>query len=109
MEELSKEHKMFIEEYLYGNVRLILESQYNIEGNIDISKKSSSKMIFKDKKKAIIEISREIERFADKNNVDKEIVKNYLLSIIENRIDLNNIHKAELKEVKRIVLEYGER
>ena len=53
MKELSDENKLQIEWDLYTEVMLLIESQYDLEGIIDIEKKDSTKIIFKDKKESI--------------------------------------------------------
>lgn len=100
MLELSDLLKIQIETELYTYILLLIESQYNIEGVIDNNKTDSTKIIFKDKKAATKSVAQAIIRFAERNNVDSDAVKNYLLRIIENNLELNN----EYKEAKEIIL-----
>lgn len=90
-------------EQLYFEVKAYTESEYNIESNLDGKKKESNKIIFKDRKKAITIISKLIEDFSAKYNVDKNFVKNYLLKLIEKDLNLENNFKEEYIEVKKIV------
>jgi len=100
MLELSDSLKIQIELELYTHVLLLIESQYNIEGMIDNSKRDSTKIIFKDKKAATKSVAQAIISFAESNNVDPDAVKNYLLRIIENNLELNN----EYRVAKTIIL-----
>ncbi len=50
MEELLAIHKIQIEKQLYKEVMLLIESEYNIEGVININKKNSNQIVYKNKK-----------------------------------------------------------
>jgi len=103
MKELSDKHKLQIENELYTEVMLLIESQYNLEGIIDINKKDSTKIIFKDKKAAIQKVAKAIRRFSEENSLDVNAVKSQLLDIIENKINLKNIFEEEYKEAQGII------
>ena len=103
MKELSDKHKLQIENELYTEVMLTIESLYDLECNIDKDKRDSTKIIFRDKKAAIQRVAEAILRFAQENNLDKDDVKNYLLSIIEKRMELKPIFKEEYEEAKGII------
>jgi len=96
--------KFKIENELYTKVMLLIESQYNLEGTIDTNKKDSSKIIFRDKKDAIRAVADAIERFSEDNGLNKNLVKEYLIHIIENKIRLKNIFVEEYEEAKGIIL-----
>lgn len=102
MEELSKEYKLKIETELYQYVMLLIENEYNMEHIIDVNKKDSTKIIFKDKRLAIKKVAEAIQRFSKENNLDPNKVKDYLLYIIECRVDMDFIEEVE--EVKEIIL-----
>lgn len=97
------EYKLQIEKDLYTEVMIYIESQYNIEGVIDISKKHSNKIIFEDRKAAIQMVAKAIEEFSKENELDKNQVKDYLLSVIEEKIKLKDIFEEEFKEAKQII------
>lgn len=103
MKEISEDCKLQIENELYTEVMLLIEIQYNIEGAININKKDSEKIIFKDKKTAIQMVSEAIERFSEENALDKNAVKNYLIGIIEQREESKPIFKEGYEEAKGII------
>jgi len=106
MEELDRKNNVInskIEEELYFAVKAAAEAEYNTENNLDINKKHSTKLIFKDRKKAATMISRLIEDFSKEYNVDKEIVKNYLLKLIEKDLNSDNIFKEQYISVQEMV------
>lgn len=90
-------------EQLYFEVKAYAESEYNVEGSLDIKKKDSSKILFKDRKKAISMISDLIEGFSKKHGLDKNMVKNYLLKLIEKDLNLDTKFREEYKAVKEMV------
>ena len=102
MEKLDNETKSLIE-YLYFEIKACAEGEYDEEWSVDITKKHSNKLIFKDRSKAITMIKEAIERFSRENNLDKNLVKNYLLEIIEEDINSENKFKEEYIEVKKMV------
>jgi len=75
MEEKENEYMLKIELELYTQVMLLIESQYNLEGVIDVNKKDSTRIIFKDKQKYIKKVADLISEFSEQNNLDKDIVK----------------------------------
>jgi len=104
MEEKENEYMLKIELELYTQVMLLIESQYNLEGVIDVNKKDSTRIIFKDKQKYIKKVADLISEFSEQNNLDKDIVKDYLLKIISNKMELNNDFKEEYKEAEDIII-----
>ena len=101
---LNQSTKMRIESFLYSKVKLILESQYNIEGVVDINKKNSTKLIFKDKKHAVKLVSEAIKDFALEHNLSINDVKDFLLEIIEKDMKLNNMYKLEYEAIEETIL-----
>ena len=104
MDETPEDYKLKIEKELYTQIMLLIENQYNLEGIIDITKKNSTKIVFKDKKEAIRSVAEEINRFANENNLDIKWVKNHLLKTIRNKIELNNDFKDEYQEAQNIII-----
>ena len=102
MKELDDRTKALIES-LYFKINAYSEGQYNMEGALDISKKDSDKIIFKDRKKAVTMIKAEIEEFSKEYSLDKNAVKDYLLKIIEEDINSDKPNKTQHIEVKKIV------
>ena len=96
--------KFKIENELYTEVMLLIESQYDLEGTIDVNKKDSTKIIFRDKKDAIRAVAEAIERFSKENGLNTNLVKDYLIHIIENKIKLKGIFIEEYEEAKGIIL-----
>lgn len=104
MEELKAEAKNKIESFLYPKVLEILESQYNSEGIIDINKKNSTKIIYKDKKSAMKDILKEIKEFALENNLNINDIKDYLLQIIQENMRINSMFQLEYKKMQEVIL-----
>ena len=102
MGELDRRIKILIEE-LYFEVKTYAEGEYNEESSVDITKKDSNKIIFKDRKKAITMIKEVIEDFSKEHNIDKNLVKNYLLELIEKDLNSEKKFKEEYREVKEMV------
>jgi len=102
MEKLDIRTQALIEK-LYFEVKAYAEGEYNEEGRLDISKKDSTKLIFKDRNKAITMIKEAIVRFSDRHSLDRNVVKNYLLEIIEEDINSNKKFKEEYIEVKKMI------
>lgn len=103
MKEILDKHKIQIENELYKKVMILIESVYNVEGVINTDNKESTKLV-NNKRKIIKMISEEIERFAQENDLDKILIKDYLISIIENKIELDNGLQEEYEEAKVIIL-----
>lgn len=103
MEELLEIHKIKIEQELYKEVMLLIESEYNSEGVINPNKKSSTRIIYKDKKLAIKKVADAIKRFSEANNLNIDIVKDYLLKTIENEKRTNNLFEEEYNQAEEIV------
>jgi len=101
MEELSSNYKIKIEE-LYTKVMLLIESEYDIEGVINTNNKRSSKITFRDRKRAIQNVSEAIKEFARENNLNESIVQEYLLHIIDRRT--NGIFKENYEKAKEIII-----
>jgi len=104
MDKLLDKHKVQIENELYKKVMILIESVYNVEGAIDTDNNESTKLIFDNKHKVIKMISKEIERFAQENNLDRILIKDYLISVIEKKIELNNGFQEKYEEAKDIIL-----
>ena len=102
--KLSKENiKVLIENKLYSEVMILVEGHYNQEGVIDNKKKEADRLIFKDKKKVIELVSDSIIEFAKEYNIGVKEVKDYLLKVITDNINLDNIHKLEYTQINNIV------
>lgn len=86
MKELDNKNKILIEK-LYFEIKAYLESEYDVEGVIDSSKRGSTRIIFKNREKAITMIKEAILNYASKNNVEIDLVKGYLLGMIERDIE----------------------
>ena len=93
-----------IENDLYTEVMLLIESQYNLEGIINPNRKDSTKIVFKDKKDAIRAVAEAIERFSEENGLNPNLVKEYLIHIIESKIKLKGNFIEEYEEVREIIL-----
>lgn len=102
--ELKFEEKFLIYNRLYKEIQLIIENQYNLEGVIDEYNKKSTKIIFKDRDRAIKDVIMLIKRFSKEENLDINDVKEELLSFIEEKMLDEKVHINELKEVKDIIL-----
>jgi len=102
MEEVDEKIKELIEE-LYFEIKAYAEGEYYIEGNVNINKKYSDKIVFRDRKKAITIIKDTIEKFSEKYSVDKNLVKNCLLEIIEQELNSEKKFKGQEIEMKKIV------
>ena len=76
MKDLYKE---IIEDVLYERVKLIIESQYDIEGVINPNKKDSTKIIFKDRKKAITMVKEVILEFTKEHDLDVHEITEILM------------------------------
>ena len=101
MKDLYKE---IIEDVLYERVKLIIESQYDIEGVINPNKKDSTKIIFKDRKKAITMVKEVILEFTKEHDLDVHEITEILMKKIEEEMQLKPMFKEEFEEVKEIVL-----
>ena len=86
-QKIPKDVEAIIEWELYRKVKLIVEAQYNMEGNINLENKDSTKLIFKNKHEAIEKVAKEIEEFSKEHNVDIEYVKEYLLNIANSNFE----------------------
>lgn len=102
MEELDRRTNAMIEQ-LYSEVKAYAENEYNEEGILDITRRGSRKIIFKDRNKAIKMIKEAIEDFSEEHNIDKNLVKNYLLELIEEDLNSDKKFKEEYIEVKKMV------
>ena len=102
MEELDRRTNAMIEQ-LYFEVKVYAENEYNEEGILDITKKGSKKNIFKNRNKAIKMIKEAIENFSKEYDLDKNLVKNHLLKLIEEDLNSDEQFKEEYIEVKKIV------
>ena len=109
MQEIPQERKIqILIDQLYHEVKLIIESQYNIEGIINPQKKDSTKIIFKDKRKAIQYVAKHIKDFASENNIETSFVKKEILLRIDNDKELNPIFESEYNAVEEMVKTQGE-
>lgn len=96
--------KIKIEAKLYNVVILLIEGEYETESSLDINKKDSKEFIYKNRQAVIKKVAQTIEEFSQANNMDKNLVKDYLLSIINKQIQENNIFKDEYTEAEKIIL-----
>lgn len=103
MEKLENRDTTQIDGDLYKEVMGAIESEYNLESIIDINKKSSTKIVFKDRKTAIRKVAEAIKRFSERNNLDIDVVKEHLLNTIEEKMQIDEKFKEEYTEAKKIL------
>lgn len=101
---MEEANKILIETTLYKRIKLIVESQYELEGVINPNKKDSTKIIFKDRDKAISMVKEAILEFAEENNLEISDVTNYLMEIIDLEMKVKPLFENEFKEMKDMAL-----
>ncbi len=100
---MKKANKEVIETNFYKKIKLIIESQYNVEGVINPSRKSSTKIIFKDRNKLISMVKDAILEYAQEKNLDVREVTECLMENIDLEMKITPLFEEEYKEVKDIV------